>query len=189
MRREPRRDGRGVLAMALHAQRQRLDPGEDQERIEGRQRRAEVAQSQHPAGDGEGEIAEGLVQDDAVIFRPRLAQHRIAAAARPVEGAAIDDHAADGIAVAAQELGQRMDHDVGAVLDRPAQIGRRQRVIDDQRHAGAVRDRGDRLDVRNDAAGIGDRFDEDRPGRGRRAPVRTSPDCRGRPTPRSSRNS
>ena len=59
--------------MALHAQRQGLDAGEDQERIERRQRRAEIAQAEHAAGDGEGEIAEGLVQHDAGIFRPRLA--------------------------------------------------------------------------------------------------------------------
>ena len=62
-----------VVAVALHAQRQRLDAGEDQEGVERRQRRPDVAQGQHAAGDGEGEIAEGLVQHDAVIFRPRLA--------------------------------------------------------------------------------------------------------------------
>ena len=33
----------------------------------------DVAQAEHAAGDGEGEIAEGLVQHDAVIFRARLA--------------------------------------------------------------------------------------------------------------------
>jgi hypothetical protein len=36
----------------------------------------------------------------------------------------IDDGAADAGAVAAQVLGQRVHHDVGAVLDRPAQVGR-----------------------------------------------------------------
>ena len=46
--------------MALHAQRQRLDAGQDQERVERRDRRAEIAQAEHAAGDGEGEIAEGL---------------------------------------------------------------------------------------------------------------------------------
>ena len=53
--------------MALHAQRQRLDAGQDQERVERRDRRSEIAQAEHPAGDGEGEIAEGLMQVDAVI--------------------------------------------------------------------------------------------------------------------------
>ena len=36
-------DRQRVVAMALHAQRQRLDPGQDQERIERRDRRAEIA--------------------------------------------------------------------------------------------------------------------------------------------------
>ena len=150
--------------MALHAKRQRLDAGQDQERVERRQRRPDVAQAQHPAGDGEGEIAEGLVQHDAVVFGPRLAQHRIAVLARPVERAGVDDHAADRVAVAAEEFRQRMNDDVGAVVDRLAEVGRRQRVVDDQRHAGAAGDVGDRLDVGDDAAGIGDQLDEDRLG-------------------------
>ena len=127
----------------------------------------DVAQRQHPAGDREGEIAEGLVQHDAVIFRPRLRQHRIAVLARPVEGAGVDDHAADRVAVAAEKFRQRMHDDVGAIVDRLAQIRRRQRVVDDQRHAGALGDLGDRLDVGDDAARIGDRLDEDRLGLGR----------------------
>ena len=109
--------------------------GQDQEGIEGRDRRPEIAQAEHAAGDGEGEIAERLVQHDAAIFGPRLRQHRIVAGFRPVERAAVDDDAAHRIAVAADELGQRMDDDVGAVLDRPHQVGRGQRVVDDQRQA------------------------------------------------------
>ena len=137
MLREPFGDRLRVVAMALHAQRQRLDAGEDQERVERRERRAHVAQAEHAAGDGEGEIAERLVQHDAVVFRARLGQHRIALLARPVERAAIDDHAADRVAVAAEKLRQRVHDDVGAVVDRLAEVGRRQRVVDDQRHAGA----------------------------------------------------
>ena len=123
-----------------------------------------IAQRQHAAGDGEGEIAERLVQHDAVIFRPRLAQHRIAPLARPVEGAGIDDEAADRIAVAAEKFGQRMHDDVGAVIDRLAQIRRSQRVVDDVGHAGALGDLRHRRHVGDDAAGIGDRLGEDRLG-------------------------
>ena len=148
---QPGGDLLGVVAVALHAQRQRLDAGEEQERVERRERRSHVAQAEHATGDGEGEIAERLVQHDAVVLRARLGQHRIAPLARPVERAGIDDQAADGVAVAAEELGQRVHDDVGAVFDRLAQIGRRQRVVDDQRHAGALRDLGDRLDVADDA--------------------------------------
>ena len=58
----------------------------------------------------------------------------------PVEAAAVDDRAADGDAVAAEPFGDGMHDDVGAELDRAAQIGRGERVVDQQRHAGRVRD-------------------------------------------------
>jgi hypothetical protein len=61
-------------------------------------------------------------------------EHRVLAGFRPVEGAAVDDDAAHRVAVTADELGQRMDDDVGAVLDRLQQVGRRHGVVDDQRH-------------------------------------------------------
>ena len=50
-------------------------------------------------------------------------------------------------AVPAEELRQGVDHDIRAVLERPHQVRRRQRVVDDQRHAGVVRFVGDALDV------------------------------------------
>jgi hypothetical protein len=55
-----------------------------------------------------------------------------------------------------------MTDDVGAPLERPAQIGRRQGVVDDQRDSGRVRDLRDLLDIDNDAAGIGEVLDKDR---------------------------
>ena len=150
--------------MALHAQRQRLDAGEDQEGIERRQCRPQITQAEHPAVNGEGEVAEGLTQHHAGIFRAWLRQHRVALVLQPIEAAAVDDHAADRVAVTAEEFGERMHDDVGAVVERLAQIGRGQRVVDDQRHLGFARDLGDRLDVGDDAARVGDRFDEDRLG-------------------------
>ncbi len=64
----------------------------------------------------------------------------------------------------AEKFCQRMHDDVGAVIDRADQIGRRQRVIDDQRHTGLAGDFGDRLDIGDAAGGIGDRLDENRLG-------------------------
>ena len=93
---------------------------------------------------GEGEIAEILEELQPVIGGLRLGQRGKAVALRPVELARLDHHAAERIAMARQELGRRMDDDVGAVLDRPAEIGRGQRVVDDQRNArlmGDLRDR------------------------------------------------
>ena len=133
------RDGERVVAVALHAQRQRLDAVEDEERVERRDRRAEIAQAQHPAGDREGEIAEGFGEDHAVVFGPRRREHRIARVAQPFERAAVDDDPAHRIAVAAQIFGRGMDDDVGAVVERADQIGRRERVVDDQRDLRASR--------------------------------------------------
>ena len=66
--------------------------------------------------------------------------------------------------MAAEKFGRRMDDHIGAILEGPDQIGRGQRIVDDERHAGALGDLGDRLDVADHAAGIGDQFDEDRLG-------------------------
>ena len=66
--------------------------------------------------------------------------------------------------MAAQEFGGGMHHDIGAPFDRPDQVGRGQGVVHDQRHARVMGDFGHGLDVGDDAAGIGDAFDEDRAG-------------------------
>ena len=68
-----------------------------------------------------------------------------------------------------------MHDDVGAMLDRADQIGRGERVVDDERHAGLFGDRRDRLEVGDDAAGIGDELDEDRLGLRRDRGVEAEP--------------
>ena len=55
-----------------------------------------------------------------------------------------------------------MHDNVGAMLDRPAEVGRRQRVVDDQRQTRLMRDIGDALDIDDDTAWIGEVLDEDR---------------------------
>jgi hypothetical protein len=44
-------------------------------------------------------------------------------------------------------LGRGVHHDVRAPIERPAEIRRRNRIVDDQRNARFVRDPGERLDV------------------------------------------
>src|SRR5215210_1159219 len=114
--------------MLLHSQRQRLYARENQESIERRQRWTEIAQAKYPAGDCKRKIAKCLLNLDAVIFRARLAQHRVFVVFRPVEGAGIDDNAAKRIAVSAEKFGQRMHDNVRPVVDRAYQIRRRQSV-------------------------------------------------------------
>ena len=54
----------------------------------------------------------------------------------PVEIAAINDYAANRIAVAVEELGGRMDDNIGAMLERAAESWRCHGVVDDQQSLG-----------------------------------------------------
>ena len=151
----------GVVADALHAQRQGLDALQDLPRVEGRQRRARVAQRHDARAADVGRRAQRLGVDDAVIAHVRLVQALEARlVVRPRKLARIDDDAAQRGAVAAHVLGQRVDHDVGTVLDRANQERRADGVVDDQRHARRVRDGGHAGDVGDVAGRVADGFDE-----------------------------
>ena len=151
--------------MPRHAQGQRFDAGQDQKGIERRRGGTEIAQPHDAAGNRKGKIAECLGKPHAVVAGVGLGQRRVFLFRfHPVEGAAIDDDATDRVAVSAHEFGQRMHDDVGTVLLGAAEIRRRQRVVDDQRHAGLFGNGGDGRDVDDDAARIGDALDHDRLG-------------------------
>jgi len=97
-----------------------------------------------------------LVEDDAVIAGIGLGQHRKFSRGPPVEPAAVDNHAADGDAVAADPFGGGVHDDVGAKLDRAAEIGRRKGVVDQQRNFRAMGDVGDLRDIQHFETGIAD---------------------------------
>ena len=64
--------------------------------------------------------------------------------------------------MAADELRRRMHHDVRAVLNRPNQIRRGKRRVDDQRKAVLVRHRSDRLNVDDVGVRVAECLNEDR---------------------------
>jgi len=64
--------------------------------------------------------------------------------------------------MAAEPLGQRMHHDVSAMLQRFGEIRSAERAIDDQRQTVVVRDFGDGLQISDFERGIRDGFTEDR---------------------------
>ena len=66
--------------------------------------------------------------------------------------------------MAAEKLGQRVNGDVSAVVERSEQDRRRDRIVDHQRHAVAMRDLGQRLDIADIAGRISDRFGKHRLG-------------------------
>ena len=82
----------------------------------------------------------------------------------PVEEAAVDHRTTDGSAVAGQELGGGMHHQVGAPFDRSAQVGRGQGVVDDQRDTGISGELSQRLEIGDDASRVGQALAEDRLG-------------------------
>ena len=67
---------------------------------------------------------------------------------------------ADRCPMAADELGRGVDHDVGAVIERPHEVRRRQCVIEHQRDASRMRHRGHGTDVERVQVGIADRLRE-----------------------------
>ena len=154
--------GLGVGVVTLHPQRQRFDALEEEERVKGRECGAGVAQ-QHGANTADvGRRSERVGPDNAVVAGVRpdedLELLRLRA---PVEVAGIDHDAADRGAVAADELRQRVDDDVDALIEEPRADRRRDRVVNDQRHADAVGGLGPSWNVEHVEARVADRLAED----------------------------
>ena len=138
-RRQERRDRARVGDVALHAHRERLQAEQREPRIHGRHLRADVAQHFGSRAHQERVLAERLGEDLLMVSRARRREQRKASVV-PRELARLDQDAADRRAVTVDELRRGVHDDVGAVLDRPAEIRRRERVVDDERDARLVRE-------------------------------------------------
>ena len=138
VRLEPFGHGLGVLQVLVQALRERFHALQQLERRLRGQRRADVAQLLAAQLGQEPVLAEVAPPGDVAVGGHRLG-HGGELAVAPVEPAAFDDHAAQGGAVAAEELGGGVDHDVRAVLDRPHEVRRAQGGVDDEGDAGVVR--------------------------------------------------
>ncbi len=77
------------------------------------------------------------------------------------------DHAGDDVAVAAQELGRRFDHEIRAEVERAADVGRGERVVDHVCRAVAVGQLGERGVVGQVGRRVGDGLGVQDAGRGR----------------------
>ena len=137
-----------VLHVALDAQRQGLGALQQQERGERGQGGTGVAQQDGADAGHEGGSTKGLVEVQTVVGGIRLGQGReLARHLSPVEVAAFHDDTTQRGAVAADELGRGLDHDVGAVLQRAEQVRGGEGVVDDHRQMMLVGDCGDGLEV------------------------------------------
>mmetsp|Transcript_7243 Transcript_7243/g.18419 ORF Transcript_7243/g.18419 Transcript_7243/m.18419 type:complete len:464 (-) Transcript_7243:43-1434(-) len=157
----------GVLAVALHAQGQRLDALEELPGVVGRDAPAEVAQRHRQHAQFVRQRRQGFGQvvapAQAPVRRVRLVEQRVLAGA-PLEAALVDHDAADAGAVAAHPLRQGADDDVRAVLEGLAQVRRGEGAVHDERDAEVVRHRGDGLQVADLQRRVGHRLAEHRAG-------------------------
>ena len=144
-----------VRHVAVHAQAQRLDPLQEQKRVERAQAGAHVAQAFHPRLDDVGDVPEGLRELQAVVRTRRLGELR-EFALLPGELSAVHDDSTDAGAMPAHELGERVHHDVRTEIDRTAQVRRRERVVDHQRDVVFVCDARHRFDIQHVAPRVAD---------------------------------
>ena len=127
---------KGIFTNAVHAQRQCFYALQNLECIHGTQRCAHVSQWNNSGTANVRGFAQCLGIDNAVVTDIGLIEAlETFFVLGPGEFSRVDDDAANGGAVAAQIFGQRVHHNVCAVLKGTAQIGTRYRVVDDQWYA------------------------------------------------------
>ena len=122
---------------------------QQQERVERRNRRAHIAKQLHAHLDNICNRSDSVGIHHAVVTWVRLRQAWEFAAGLPVELAAVDDNAADGRAMAADEFRCGVNDDIGAVFDWTTQIRAWERIIHDKRNAVLMGDRSNRFDIDN----------------------------------------
>ena len=155
--------GVGHLPLQPHAQ--GLEALEDQEGVERGQRGPAVAQAHGPTPHDVGVVGELLGVDHAVEGGLGPVEHgEPLGVLGPWEPAAVDDHAPENGAVAADELGQRVDDHVGAVLYGLQKERRGDCVVDHQGHAPLVGGGAQGLQVDHVAGRVADALAEDGPG-------------------------
>ena len=122
-----------VVHVALHPQRQCLDPLQN---LEGRHRRhagSEVAYAFAARTQQECRGGRFVGEDHVVETAVGLAQGRKLGGALPVEATTVDQQAADHHAVPGKKFRRRVIDQIGAVVERPHEIRCRKRRIDQQR--------------------------------------------------------
>ena len=148
----------GVLYMTLDTQAQRLGALQQQEGVEGGDGSAGITQQDSAdVGDKSGRAC-GVRKGDTVVAGVGGSNVGVTAAGLPVEVAAVHDDAAQRGAVAADELGGRVHHDVCAVLDGTDEVRGAEGIVNDQRQAVLVGDGGNGVDIRDITVGVAQRL-------------------------------
>ena len=144
--------------MARHAQFKRFQTLQDEESVERADGRAGIAQ-RHDAGAGdEGGSAEVFAVIHAVVGRVGAGEDGEAFAFCPREAAAVNNGAANTVAMATDIFGQRFDDDIRPQLQRAAECGRGDGVVNDERQTGGVRGGGKSGNIEDVNRRIADAF-------------------------------
>src|SRR5271156_1357364 len=123
-----------ILYVSVNSQRDCFDTLQQQKCAQWRQHRAGVPLIDAADAPHKRRLSEVLGIDQSVIRGIWLIKHGEARRVfLPVKIAAVDDGAAERCAVPAQELRERVQNNVCAVLDRPKQQGCRYSIVDEQR--------------------------------------------------------
>ena len=152
------RDSKRVGGMPFHAEVQRLDALQKEERIEGGEGSPGIAQALHAGLEDKGQRSKCVRVGEAMVRRVRCGEVRKATRGFPVKSAGIDDDAADGCAMPANIFRCRFDDNVRTPLDRTREGWGGAGVVDDQRQAMFMRDSGKRFYVSDIQLGIAERL-------------------------------
>ena len=129
---EPLGDLLGIAYVSLHPDMESFEPLQNLEGIEGRDTSTDVAQQRQSHLENIREIAESFPVPDSMVGRIRLGKFGKPAIV-PGEGASVHHGTADARAVAADEFGEGVYHDVCSVLEGLEQIRCGNGIIHDKR--------------------------------------------------------
>ena len=161
-------NGQAVLAMTRHAHMQALERAVQEERRLRVLHGAKVAHELRGCLGNEGTLATELlgIRHAVVTLIGRGETRELIRMGHPVKLAVVDDHAAQVGSVSIHVLGGRVRNDVGAPLKGTAHHGRREGVVDHQRHAMVMRGLGKALNIEHGKGGVGDSLAKDELGVG-----------------------
>ena len=152
-----------VLAMTRHAHMQALERAVQEKRRLRVLHGTKVAHELSGCLGNEGTLATELlgIRHAVVALVGRGEARELVGMGHPVKLTVIDDYTAQVGRVTVHVLGRGVRDDVGAPLKRTTHHGRREGVVDHQRHAMVVRGLGKTLNVEHGEGGIGDGLAKD----------------------------
>ena len=161
-------NGQAVLAVTRHAHMEALERAVQEERRLRVLHGTKVAHELSGCLGNKGTLATELlgIRHAVVALVGRGEARELVGMGHPVEVAVVDDHAAQVGSMSIHVLGGGVRNDVGAPLKGTAHHGRREGVVDHQRHAVVMRGLGKALNIEHGKGGVGDRLAKDELGIG-----------------------